>query len=310
MLSLTLAAPAAPPCPACAALQPIRPIRPVWPVGPVRPIANSLISVLIPAEGFGDQQARGLLPSEMKEQGPPCSFKDERGRPLHCYRQAPTINRIRDFINAKATVIEFGARYGLTTCEIAKALQNSGRLVSIEPDPLVWAALRANLHTHQCSAHVLRGGLALRNLQIRNESRQFEDEGDGTITTEDTNATLGGDGDDDYSLQMRNRETEGAPHSQPCAAAGAAAGNCTAVPHVDLSTLHEESGLLFDTIVADCEGCLKAVLTSFPRVLEPVHTVIFEADCAHGSVRQDGQSGRLGEAIAGLQGISSLHLKA
>ena len=30
------------------------------------------------------------------------------------------------------------------------------------------------------------------------------------------------------------------------------------VPHVKLSTLLEESGLSFDTIVANCEGCLKA----------------------------------------------------
>ena len=42
------------------------------------------------------------------------------------------------------------------------------------------------------------------------------------------------------------------------------------VPHVKLSTLLEESGLSFDTIVANCEGCLKAVLESFPQVPLPL----------------------------------------
>merc|ERR1719160_1461066 len=59
------------------------------------------------------------------------------GNGFVCYLEAPEHTLTRKWIPADAIVMEFGSRFGTTTCEIAKKLQNSGRLVTVEPDPVV-----------------------------------------------------------------------------------------------------------------------------------------------------------------------------
>ena len=44
-----------------------------------------------------------------------------------------------------ATVLEFGARYGTTSCWLAHATRNSGRVVAVEPAARVHEALQAAL---------------------------------------------------------------------------------------------------------------------------------------------------------------------
>jgi hypothetical protein len=46
---------------------------------------------------------------------------------------------VREIINPTDTVMEFGGRYGTTTCAIAVLQNNSGALIALEPDPSVWA---------------------------------------------------------------------------------------------------------------------------------------------------------------------------
>ena len=54
-------------------------------------------------------------------------------------------------------VIEFGARYGTTSCRLASATRNSGRVVAVDPDRTVLRDLRSNLQKHRCSVAVLSG---------------------------------------------------------------------------------------------------------------------------------------------------------
>ena len=49
-----------------------------------------------------------------------------------------------------------------TSCTLAGALNNSGRLVSVEPDGSVHAALLANRASHWCNFHLLNGTVSLR----------------------------------------------------------------------------------------------------------------------------------------------------
>ena len=136
-----------------------RPGRPMAPVSPLAPVSKALAAVLIPAETFGSS-AVGVTDTELQNgRGASCSFLDEDGQALNCRLEGINIGRIRKWINAKATVLELGAQYGMTSCEIAKVIQNSGRLMTIEPNPRVWSALHRNLRSHNCSAHVLQGGL-------------------------------------------------------------------------------------------------------------------------------------------------------
>ena len=267
------------PCPACAA---------------AAPVSKALSAVLIPAETFGLESAVGILDVEHQRLRS-CSFLDENGQPLPCGNETTNLARIRSWVNSKATVLELGAQYGMTSCEIAKAIQNSGRVVTIEPNPRVWTALHRNLISHNCSAHVLQGGLQ-RGSDKGKGAGKLVDSGKLVDTTNRTAATPSvalldwrqnlvrtvllstvQPSSTDYDTSFISN------HSMEKNSTDASQADVRRVPHVKLSTLLEESGLSFDTIVANCEGCLKAVLESFPQVLETMHTVIFDAGCSVGS---------------------------
>ena len=65
------------------------------------------------------------------------------------------------------TVIEFGARYGTTSCAIADALGNSGCQVSVEPDARVHGALLRNRNRNRCNFHALLGVVSSEPLELR-----------------------------------------------------------------------------------------------------------------------------------------------
>mmetsp|Transcript_116407 Transcript_116407/g.184171 ORF Transcript_116407/g.184171 Transcript_116407/m.184171 type:complete len:282 (+) Transcript_116407:3-848(+) len=88
------------------------------------------------------------------------------GQDFACFIESPEHALVRSWIPANATVMEFGGRFGTTTCEIAKKLNNSGRLVTVEPDPLVWRDLAQNLDSHNCHAHIVRGAISGSPLNI------------------------------------------------------------------------------------------------------------------------------------------------
>merc|ERR1719159_47409 len=79
------------------------------------------------------------------------------GYGFDCYIESPEHALVQKWIPATASVMEFGARFGTTTCKIAEQISNSGKLVSVEPDHTVWDSLESNIKLHNCRAHVLRG---------------------------------------------------------------------------------------------------------------------------------------------------------
>merc|ERR1719262_532163 len=88
------------------------------------------------------------------------------GEGMHCETEFPEHALVRDWIPHNATVMEFGARFGTTSCEIANKLNNSGSLVVVEPDLNVWPDLEANLASHSCNAHMLRGAISATDLHV------------------------------------------------------------------------------------------------------------------------------------------------
>jgi FkbM family methyltransferase len=89
-----------------------------------------------------------------------------KGEGLHCETEYPEHALVRDWVPADAVVMEFGARFGTTSCEIARKLNNSGNVVVVEPDLNVWDVLEANLKSHQCNAHLLRGAVSSVDLHM------------------------------------------------------------------------------------------------------------------------------------------------
>lgn len=72
----------------------------------------------------------------------------------------------KQYIPADAKVLELGGRYGMVTCAIAAQLQNSGNLVTVEPDAMVWNALEQNLATHHCRAGIVHGAITGKPISI------------------------------------------------------------------------------------------------------------------------------------------------
>ena len=73
---------------------------------------------------------------------------------------------VEALVNVDATVLELGARFGTTSCVLANATKNSGRVVSVEPDTTVHADLEANLRSHSCNVTVVKGTVSTHSLVL------------------------------------------------------------------------------------------------------------------------------------------------
>jgi len=178
--------------------------------------------------------APGMKQSEARLARDNCSSFVGNG--FACYIEAPEHTLTRKWIPADATVMEFGSRFGTTTCEIAKKLQNSGRLVTVEPDPVVWGWLESNLKSHNCHAHVLRGAVSGSPLHMLGSG-------------------YGG----------RSAVGDNAPGVD--------------VPTFSFDAVQKASGLKFDTLLIDCEGCAQDMMDQIgPKIQSQIKTIVIEAD--------------------------------
>ena len=73
-----------------------------------------------------------------------CNFLNENFLHTYCSVEWDMHLLVRKFINPTDTVMEFGGRYGTTTCAVADIQNNSGALIAVEPDPKVWAIQEVN----------------------------------------------------------------------------------------------------------------------------------------------------------------------
>ena len=71
------------------------------------------------------------------------------------------------FVNPSHTIIEFGARYGTTSCRLARLTNNSGNVVSVDPDRQSTKFLLANRETHRCNFHAISGTVSATPQRIR-----------------------------------------------------------------------------------------------------------------------------------------------
>jgi FkbM family methyltransferase len=71
------------------------------------------------------------------------------------------------------TVLEVGARYGTTSCMIAKATNNSGRVIAVEPDATAHHFLNVNRHNHCCNFAIAKGVVSRQPLVLHRASRGY-----------------------------------------------------------------------------------------------------------------------------------------
>ncbi len=175
------------------------------------------------------------------------NFRDENNKPIATRKESIEHALIRKHVAKQSCgVLELGARYGTSSCAIARHVDRKDAVVSVEADPLIAPATERNLRENNCSSHLIHGVVA-RQPMVRSKRRN----GSGYTTyfeAQDANAT----------------------HS-----AGLA--NNTAVAYTP-AELEQEHQVHFDAMVVDCEGCFEAFVSSFPTFVARMQTIILEAD--------------------------------
>eukprot|EP00928_Gymnodinium_smaydae_P064018 TRINITY_DN47457_c0_g1_i1.p1 TRINITY_DN47457_c0_g1~~TRINITY_DN47457_c0_g1_i1.p1 ORF type:complete len:404 (-),score=97.68 TRINITY_DN47457_c0_g1_i1:79-1290(-) len=217
-------------------------------------------------------QAARAISQEEYDEDLPCSFFDEEGERLSCTAEVPNHEMVMNFLDSGMTVLELGARYGTTTCAIASQLQNSGRIVAVEPDESALKALKVNLVNHNCNATVVHG-------VIGTVARQIQRLGDITHALEPKEPGRPPAWWLEQHPEVKSQLPPGEPEPQPGPWA----------PALPFGELETRMGMNFDALVADCEGCVENFLNENPDALKKLQMIIIEADWGHFDGHHDGR---------------------
>jgi FkbM family methyltransferase len=66
------------------------------------------------------------------------------------------------FVQEGDVVIEFGARYGTTSCVLSRNVGKTGQVIAVEPDSAVHGHLLRNRYEHKCHFHVVLGTVSMK----------------------------------------------------------------------------------------------------------------------------------------------------
>ena len=80
---------------------------------------------------------------------------------LNCGIEVDEWVAVEALVTPNQTVLELGARYGTTSCWLSHATNNSGRVVSVEPDVRAHGLLQHNRRQHRCNFGIVRGTIAM-----------------------------------------------------------------------------------------------------------------------------------------------------
>ena len=160
---------------------------------------------------------------------------------------------VRALIRPSHMVIEYGARFGTSSCVLAEATGNSGHVVSVEPDSTVHEALSFNRQAHRCRFHILKGTVGATEL-----------------------AHFGGRGKTRQSYAFATR------------AIGTPGTSGPAIPNLPLGQVENATGLKFNAAVLDCEACIEHVLGDGKGgagpLLKQLDLILIELDGEHSTM--------------------------
>jgi len=135
-------------------------------------------------------------------------------------------NLVRALVRPRDTVLEFGARFGTTSCVLAEATGNSGRVISVEPDARAHATLLSNLRRNRCNVGVVLGTVGEAAQALRGTARYY-----GRYDQSTRDARVG-----EASL-----------------------------PRLGLHDIESAVGANVSVALVDCEGCLPSVMHILKR---------------------------------------------
>lgn len=160
------------------------------------------------------------------------------------------------------TVLELGARFGTTSCALAAATNNSGRVISVEPDAAVHAALLANRAAHRCRFHAVLGVVSSAAM------------------------AMVPDGPQSYATQtaVLPPDAPEAAREEPMPAR---------LPSIAPDALQRALGLRVDVLLVDCEGCLRPLLEHDAALVRQARLLLLEEDGAASRREYDAWYGAL-----------------
>ena len=95
------------------------------------------------------------------------SYYDENVKKInHLIKERKEQILCSEFIEPSCTVLELGARYGMSSCVINTILDNKEAHVAVEPDSRVWEALEGNRARNNCKFHILKGVISEKNYKL------------------------------------------------------------------------------------------------------------------------------------------------
>ena len=188
----------------------------------------------------GDTLGLGLNCGTFQTANVNCAFapKGEDCNTFNCNIEWDEWNLVRAHVTPTDTVIEFGARYGTTSCVLAEATRNSGRVVAVEPDARAHETLLANRAANRCNFAVVLGTVSVMPLSLPHFSRNHYDQ-----TTH-------------------------------ISGAGKASLPNIASYHI----LEKRVGFNFTAVLIDCEGCIAFVNSTGLLASPAMHLVMIEED--------------------------------
>lgn len=149
-----------------------------------------------------------------------------------------------DYIMPDMTVLELGARYGTVSCVINNKLENPRNHVAMEPDKSVIQALIKNRKTHNSKFTIINAIISKKPMSIilNDYATNVVD-----VTQESNEKRLS----NVSSVQIKNHA---------------------------LKDIMKMLNLKFDTLVADCEGCICSFLEENEHYVKKYRMIILEQD--------------------------------
>ena len=177
-----------------------------------------------------------------------CDFKVEQGRKFDCKMEQLSRFVFTLWLRPGAKVLEVGARYGHSSCQLAKVVGLTGthgdaqgaKQVSVDADPLVWGILEKNLADHECDVQVVRGTIGSKSYKL--------------VSPQANSGTKGKEQYGSFVADLNDSH------------------HGTVIPAHSVRSLN----LNFDTLAIDCEGCFATFLDENPELLESLTMIILE----------------------------------
>lgn len=143
-------------------------------------------------------------------------------------------------ITESSRVLEFGARYGTTSCILSRKTGNSGNVISVEIDSSVWSNLIDNRDKHHCNFHIVKGSVGDKPL-----------------------LKAGGGEYDTFTKVAAENELK----------------NEELIAAFDFQAIERHVGFKINTLLIDCEGCVDAIFSGkTAKLLDQVSLILIEED--------------------------------